>query len=120
MPTPPTFATTRTEIAGMAIAGIAREFGTPTFVYDAAKILERLDDLAAFDHVRYAQKACSNLAVVDLLRRAGALVDAVSASEIRRALAAGYAAQGDPPPSTPTRSSWSSKRASTSTAARPT
>ena len=98
MPTPPSFATTRTEIAGMAIDRLAREFGTPTFVYDAAKILERLDDLAAFSHVRYAQKACSNLAVVDLLRRAGALVDAVSASEIRRALAAGYAAQGDPPP----------------------
>ena len=77
---------------------LAGRFGTPVYVYDAAKILERLDDLKAFDHVRYAQKACSNLAVLDLLRRAGSLVDAVSACEIRRALAAGYVAQGSPPP----------------------
>ena len=61
-------------------------------------ILQRLADLAAFDHVRYAQKACSNLAVLDLLRRHGALVDAVSAGEIRRALAAGYPVAGTPPP----------------------
>jgi diaminopimelate decarboxylase len=87
-----------TEIAGVAVVDLARRFGTPTYVYDAAMILQRLADLAAFDHVRYAQKACANLAVLDLLRRHGALVDAVSAGEIRRALAAGYVAQGDPPP----------------------
>ncbi len=82
----------------MAVAELARRFGTPAFVYDAAMILRRLADLAAFDYVRYAQKACSNLAMLDLLRRHGALVDAVSAGEIRRALAAGYAAEGSPPP----------------------
>ena len=47
--------------------------------------------------MRYAQKANSNLAVLDLLRREGVLVDAVSAGEIHRALAAGYPAGGDPP-----------------------
>ena len=88
----------RSEIAGVGVAELARRFGTPTFVYDAAVILRRLADLAAFDVVRYAQKACSNLAILDLLRRRGALVDAVSGGEIRRALAAGYAAAGDPPP----------------------
>ena len=61
-------------------------------------IRRRLADLAAFDIVRYAQKACSNLAMLDLLRRDGALVDTVSAGEIRRALAAGYPPDGDPPP----------------------
>jgi diaminopimelate decarboxylase len=76
---------------------LAHEFGTPTYVYDAAKIVERIEDLAAFDVVRYAQKACSNLAVVDLARRHGALVDAVSAGEIRRAMAAGYQPGGEPP-----------------------
>ena len=85
------FSTTRTHIAGIPVADLARQFGTPTYVYDASVILQRLADLAAFDHVRYAQKACSNLAVLDLLRRHGALVDAVSAGEVRRALAAGYA-----------------------------
>jgi diaminopimelate decarboxylase len=97
LPTP-TFSTTRTDIAGIPIPELARQFGTPTYVYDAAKIVQRLKDLAAFDHVRYAQKACSNLAVLDLLRRHGAVVDAVSAGEIRRALAAGFPAAGDPPP----------------------
>ncbi len=92
------FSTTRTHIAGIPVPDLARQFGTPTFVYDAAMILQRLADLAAFDSVRYAQKACSNLAVLDLLRRHGALVDAVSAGEIRRALAAGYGIEGAPPP----------------------
>ena len=72
MPARAAFSTTRTDIAGIAVDELARQFGTPTFVYDAAVILQRLADLAAFDHVRYAQKACSNLAVLDLLRRHGA------------------------------------------------
>ncbi|MCX7425101.1 MAG: diaminopimelate decarboxylase [Planctomycetia bacterium] len=93
-----TFPTSLVDIAGIAVADLAREFGTPTFVYDAAMIRRRLADLAAFDHVRYAQKACSNLAVLDLLRRGGALVDTVSAFEVRRALAAGYPPDGTPPP----------------------
>ena len=90
--------TFRTEIAGVSVMELARRFGTPTFVYDAAMIRRRIADLAAFDVVRYAQKACSNLAILDLVRREGVLVDAVSAGEIRRALAAGYAPAGDPPP----------------------
>ena len=96
MPEP--FATTRTEIAGVAVAELARRFGTPVFVYEQARIAERIGDLAMFDHVRYAQKACSNLAILDLVRRHGALVDAVSAGEVQRALRAGYAPRGTPPP----------------------
>ncbi len=90
--------TFRTEIAGVSVLDLARQFGTPTFVYDAAMIRRRIADLRAFDVVRYAQKACSNLAVLDLVRREGALVDTVSGNEIRRALAAGYVLVGDPPP----------------------
>jgi diaminopimelate decarboxylase len=89
---------TRTEIARIAVAELAQRFSTPTFVYDAAVILERLEQLSQFDHVRYAQKACSNLAVLKLIRDGGSLIDAVSAAEIRRALAVGYSPQGDPPP----------------------
>jgi diaminopimelate decarboxylase len=88
----------RTSIAGLPVPELVKQFGTPTFVYDAAKIVERVTDLQAFDDVRYAQKACSNLAILDLVRRHGVLVDAVSAGEIRRALAAGYSPQGDPAP----------------------
>lgn len=96
MPAP--FATTRTEIAGFDVAELARRFGTPVFVYEQARIAERIADLAMFDHVRYAQKACSNLAVLDLMRRHGVLVDAVSAGEVHRALRAGYSPEGTPPP----------------------
>lgn len=88
----------RQEIAGVPVEELARDFGTPTYVYDAGRIAERIADLAPFDVVRYAQKANGNLAVLDLCRRRGALVDAVSAGEIHRALAAGYPATGDPPP----------------------
>jgi diaminopimelate decarboxylase len=88
----------RTEIAGVPVTEIARRYGTPTFVYDSAMIQARIDDLRTFDTIRYAQKANSNLAVLDLVRRQGVLVDAVSAGEIGRALAAGYSTQGDPPP----------------------
>lgn len=85
-------------LAGVPVHDLARDFGTPTYVYDADGIAERVARLRAFDVVRYAQKANSNLAVLDRVRRAGALVDAVSAGEIHRALAAGFPASGDPPP----------------------
>jgi len=97
MPTAPEFKTIRTEIAGISVEKLVREFGTPVFVYDAAKIVERIHDLKAFDLIRYAQKACSNIAILDLCRRHGVVVDAVSAGEIGRALRAGYKPQGDPP-----------------------
>ena len=90
MPTVGAFPTSRQEIAGVLIAEIAQQFNTPTFVYDASVILERIEDLRSFDLVRYAQKASSNLAILDLVRRNGVVVDAVSAGEIHRALRAGY------------------------------
>ncbi|HEX5104391.1 MAG TPA: diaminopimelate decarboxylase, partial [Pirellulaceae bacterium] len=94
MPTAEPYSPVRTQIAGVKIADLASRFGTPTYVYDAAKIVERINDLKQFDVIRYAQKACSNLAILDLVRRNGVVVDAVSAGEVRRALAAGYAVKG--------------------------
>ncbi len=98
MPTAaPSFPTMQTEIAGQSLTDLVQQFGTPLYVYDAAMIAQRIADLAAFDVVRYAQKACSNLAILDRVRRAGAVVDAVSAGEVRRALAAGFQPHGDVP-----------------------
>jgi len=86
------------DIAGQPITELAEKFGTPTYFYDAAMIVERIKDLAPFDAVRYAQKASSNIALLDLARQHGVVVDAVSAGEIHRALAAGYKpGQGEPP-----------------------
>lgn len=98
MPQVPRFETSRSHIAAVPVRDLAAQFGTPLYVYDAAQIIERIEDLRAFDGIRYAQKACSNLAILDLIRRHGVLVDAVSAGEIGRALAAGYPSAGDPPP----------------------
>ena len=84
--------TIRREIAGASVAALANEHGTPLYVYDAEMIRRRCRDLAAWDTIRFAQKACSNIAILDLVRRAGVMVDAVSTGEIHRALAAGYTA----------------------------
>ncbi len=92
------FPTLRTHIAGVPVVELVRRFGTPTYIYVEERIIERIGDLCRFDSVRYAQKACSNLAILHLMRRRQVTVDAVSAGEIQRALAAGYQPQGDPPP----------------------
>ena len=85
------YKTLRSEIAGVSVARLATEFGgTPVYVYDAATIVKRCAQLRPFGVVRYAQKACSNIAIIKLVREQGAVVDAVSAGEIMRALAAGY------------------------------
>ena len=78
----------------VALAKIAEEYGTPTYVYsrDAleraylayAEALEGRDDL-----VCYAVKANSNLAVLNVLARLGAGFDIVSAGELDRVLRAG-------------------------------
>jgi diaminopimelate decarboxylase len=72
------------------LLSIAREFGTPVYVYDANILRKQLLSLKDFDRVRFAQKACSNVHVQRLLRSEGALVDCVSLGELDRALAAGY------------------------------
>src|SRR5687768_11140772 len=95
------FSPIRTHINRVAVRDLAREFGTPTFVYDEAVIVQKVHDLKAFDVIRFAQKACSNIAVLDLVRRHGVLVDAVSAGEIHRALKAGYAPHAKSPDAPP-------------------
>jgi len=69
---------------------LADDFNTPLWVYDAATISQRIAELQAFDTVRFAQKACSNIHVLQLMRAQGVKVDAVSRGEVLRALAAGY------------------------------
>ena len=85
-------------MAGVPLAQIAREVGTPAYVYNAETIRRQFRALeaafAAIPHrVCYAVKANSNLAVLRLMHDLGAGADLVSAGEMRRALAAGFAAQ---------------------------
>jgi diaminopimelate decarboxylase len=74
---------------------LAQAHGTPLWVYDAATIRERIAQLRAFDTIRFAQKANSNLHLLRLMREEGVVVDAVSLGEIQRALAAGYSSKGE-------------------------
>jgi len=75
---------------------LAGQFGTPLWVYDAATIRQRIAQVSNFETVRFAQKACSNIHILKLMRAQGVKVDAVSRGEILRALAAGYTAGGEP------------------------
>lgn len=79
------------------LQSLAREHGTPLYVYSGATILDhyqRLDSaLEGLDHeVAYAVKANSNLSVLRLLANEGAGFDIVSAGELFRVIRAG----GDP------------------------
>ena len=92
------FATIRTEISGHSIQELAKKFGTPSYFYDAQTIRDRIEQLRQFDVIRYAQKANSNIAVLDLMRKNGVLVDAVSTGEVFRAVKAGFEYGGTPDP----------------------
>lgn len=83
--------------AGIPVDALAQRYGTPFFAYDQAVIAQRISELAPFETVRFAQKACSNLAILALMRSHGIVVDSVSAGEIVRALHAGFSPVGDPP-----------------------
>ena len=79
-------------VEGVALERIAREVGTPCFVYSRAGIeqawLEYDRALAGVTHeVCYSVKANSNLAVIDVLARLGAGFDIVSVGELERVLA---------------------------------
>ena len=79
---------------GVSLEAIAREFGTPCYVYSRASIeaaFREFDEgLAGSDHlVCYAVKANSTLAILDVLQRLGAGFDIVSGGELARVLAAG-------------------------------
>jgi diaminopimelate decarboxylase len=79
------------------LTSIAKQFGTPTYVYSKAALLQNFDSYANACAGRdalvcYAMKANSNLAILDILARRGAGFDIVSGGELLRVIAAG----GDP------------------------
>src|SRR4051812_24221659 len=79
------------------IRKIVLAVGTPTYIYDAAALRQRLALVRQhFEVVRFAQKALPNTHVLRLLRIGHALVDCVSEGELERALAAGFRTDGDP------------------------
>ena len=78
----------------VSLDSIAREFGTPCYVYSRAAIesayREYADACAGREAlICYAVKANSNLAVLNLLARLGSGFDIVSGGELARVIAAG-------------------------------
>ncbi len=82
--------TTETDLNAANLLALPAEFGCPVWVYDAQIIRAKIAQLGQFDVVRFAQKACSNIHILRLMREQGVKVDSVSLGEIERALAAGY------------------------------
>jgi len=86
---------TDTDLNANNLLRLPAEFGCPVWVYDAQIIRDKIAALHQFDVVRFAQKACSNIHILRLMREQGVRVDSVSLGEIERALAAGYDPQSD-------------------------
>lgn len=87
---------TDTDLTAENLLRLPAEFGCPVWVYDAQIIRRQIAALKQFDVVRFAQKACSNIHILRLMREQGVKVDSVSLGEIERALAAGYNPQTHP------------------------
>jgi len=82
--------TTESALNATHLLPLAQRYSGPFWAYDAAIIQQRIAQLSQFDVVRFAQKACSNIHILRLMRQAGVKVDSVSLGEIERALAAGF------------------------------
>jgi diaminopimelate decarboxylase len=81
---------------GVSLEQIAREVGTPVYVYSAATIRDRYERLERMlvsvpHRIHYTLKANSSRAILDLVRALGAGVDVVSGGELHRALSVGFA-----------------------------
>ncbi|WP_312828656.1 diaminopimelate decarboxylase, partial [Pantoea anthophila] len=92
---PRSLQSTETALNAAHLLPLARRYAGPFWAYDAQIIQARIAQLQAFDVIRFAQKACSNIHILRLMRAAGVKVDSVSLGEIERALAAGYQPGGD-------------------------
>jgi diaminopimelate decarboxylase len=75
---------------------IAKEFGSPVYVYDSEKIISQYNRLtSAFSKVKslrlnYAVKALSNVSILKLFNSIGSGLDTVSIQEVHLGLKAGF------------------------------
>jgi diaminopimelate decarboxylase len=84
-------------IQSVSLVDIAKTYGSPVYVYDAAKIKEKVDLLkSAFSDInmkiKYACKANTNISILALMRTYGVELDVVSPQEMELGLVAGFEA----------------------------
>ncbi len=84
-------------IGGVDTVELAKEYGTPLYVYDVALIKERargfketFERLGVKAEVAYASKAFSSVAIFQLLEKEGLSLDVVSGGELYTAIKAGF------------------------------
>ncbi len=83
------------KIQGIDVLDITKKYDTPLYVYDGEKIKSQYERLYnAFNvedlKLHYACKALSNINILKLMKSLGAGLDAVSISEVKMGLKAGF------------------------------
>lgn len=84
------------EIKGVPLESVAKEYGTPLYIYDAEKMKNQFKKLSSAINVKktkinFACKALSNINILKLFKNLGAGLDAVSIQEAELGLKAGFA-----------------------------
>lgn len=87
---PRTLYDTTSALTAQNLMALPERFGCPVWAYDGEIIAQRINQLRSFDVIRFAQKACSNIHILRLMRELGVKVDSVSLGEIERAIHAGF------------------------------
>ena len=82
-------------LQGVDLRWLAERVGTPFYVYDAALVQARINEIVTLTaapglQARYAMKACSAAPILARMRAHHIWIDAVSGNEVLRARAAGY------------------------------
>ncbi|HZH58422.1 MAG TPA: diaminopimelate decarboxylase [Metabacillus sp.] len=87
------------EIGGVDTIQLAKEYGTPLYIYDVALIRERarsfkeaFEKMGVKAQVAYASKAFSSIAMFQLIDEEGLSLDVVSGGELYTAIASGFPA----------------------------
>ena len=79
------------KIEDVDVRDIARQFGTPVYVYSLGALRESIAEIKTLAPVvRYAMKAESNKRILEEMKRNGIHIDAVSVLEVQRAMRAGF------------------------------
>ncbi|MFW5387927.1 diaminopimelate decarboxylase [Yersinia sp. 2542 StPb PI] len=87
---PRTLYDTTSALTAHNLLALPEQFGCPVWAYDGEIIAQIINKLRNFDVIRFAQKACSNIHILGLMREQGVKVDSVSLGEIERAIHAGF------------------------------
>ena len=82
------------KIEKVEVQEIARQFGTPVYVYSLEILRQSINEIKKLSPVtRYAMKASSNVKILQEMLANGVKIDAVSVYEVQRAIRAGFKAE---------------------------